>query len=95
VIATHHVVDDRVEDSHANAASGIDSSGTVLLLRQPGALTIDQQVRALVIFVAATASLVQYPFPAPIYFCYLAPLVALAAAAALTPHPVAGLLLVF
>ena len=67
----------------------------VLQLRVPGALTADQQTRALVIFVAATASLVQYPFPAPIYFCYVAPLVALAAAAASTAngraaHPIAG-----
>ena len=66
----------------------------------PAALTIDQQTRALVIFVAATASLVQYPFPAPVYFCYVAPLVALAAAAVFTAngrafHPVASLLLVF
>ena len=71
----------------------------VLPLRVPGGLTIDQQTRALVIFVAATASLVQYPFPAPIYFCYVAPLVALAAAAVFTngraPHPIASLLLVF
>ncbi len=54
----------------------------VLPLRVAGPLSNDQQTRALVIFVAATASLVQYPFPAPIYFCYVAPLVALAAAAA-------------
>jgi hypothetical protein len=53
-----------------------------------------------VIFVAATTTLVQYPFPAPVYFCYAAPLVGLAAAAAASmggrpTHPVAGLLLVF
>ena len=78
----------------------IVTAAGVLPLRGPGALTIDQQTRALVIFVAATASLVQYPFPAPIYFCYVAPLVALAAAAVFTAngrafHPVASLLLVF
>ena len=72
----------------------------LLQLRVQGALTIDQQTRALVIFVAATASLVQYPFPAPIYFCYVAPLVALASAAASTAggrvaHPIAVLLLIF
>jgi hypothetical protein len=69
-------------------------------LRVPGALTGDQQVRALVIFVAATTALVQYPFPAPVYFCYVAPLVGLAAAAAASnggrlSHPLASLLLIF
>jgi hypothetical protein len=68
--------------------------------RVPGALTTDQQVRALVIFVTATATLVQYPFPAPVYFCYVAPIVGLAAAAAASSggrmaHPLAGLLLIF
>ena len=72
----------------------------VLPLRVAGPLSNDQQTRALVIFVAATASLVQYPFPAPIYFCYVAPLVALTTAAASTasgrrPHPIATLLMVF
>jgi hypothetical protein len=49
---------------------------------------------------AALCALVQFPFGAGIYFCYVAPLAAVAAAAVLSlrrtgPGPMAGLLLVF
>ena len=58
-----------------------------------------QQV-ALVVCVTAMCALVQLPFPAPVYFCYVAPLVVLAIAALFslrhqTGHPLAAAVLVF
>jgi hypothetical protein len=59
----------------------------------------EQQIM-LILCVAATCSVVQFPFSAPIYFCYVAPLAILAAAAlfASAVHPpryALGALLVF
>jgi hypothetical protein len=53
-----------------------------------------------VLAVAALCALVQFPFSAPVYFCYVAPLAVLAAAAALSlragpPPPLHALLLAF
>jgi hypothetical protein len=58
------------------------------------------QQAAAVVFVTATCGLVQLPFPAPIYFCYVAPLVVLAMCALLSvrrpsAHAIATALLVF
>jgi hypothetical protein len=56
-------------------------AGALLLARVGGGMTpSDRQKLFLVLAVAALVSLVQFPFSAPIYFCYCAPLVALALA---------------
>jgi hypothetical protein len=54
----------------------------------------------LVVVVTAMCGLIQLPFPAPVYFCYVAPLVALAIAGLCslrhpTGHPLAAALLIF
>ncbi|MFL5578386.1 MAG: ArnT family glycosyltransferase [Gemmatimonadaceae bacterium] len=46
----------------------------------PGGRLFEQRMAA-VLCVAATCALVQYPFAAPVYFCYVAPLVLFAACA--------------
>src|SRR5207249_2766561 len=59
-----------------------------------------RQELLLLLGVAALCSLVQFPFAAPIYFCYVAPLGLLAATAVVAtwdpaPHPIGGALLGF
>src|SRR3989449_392535 len=59
-----------------------------------------RQQLVLLLGVAALCSLVQFPFAAPIYFCYVAPLGLLAAIAVVAtwdraPHPIGGALLGF
>src|SRR2546427_6276731 len=59
-----------------------------------------RQELLLLLGVAALCSLVQFPFAAPIYFCYVAPLGLLAAIAVVAtwdpaPHPIGGALLGF
>ena len=61
--------------------------GVVLVLRQSMRRQMDaiqQQQIFLVLSVAATCNLIQFPFTAPIYLCYVVPLVILAAAALLS-----------
>ena len=60
-------------------------TAAVLALRKRGKTTkLDQQRVALLISLAATCSLVQYPFAAPIYLCYAIPLTLLALLAIIT-----------
>jgi len=74
-------------------------AGTALLATRKISSTGRQQV-FLVLVVTATCSLIQLPFSVPIYFCYVAPLLALSLAAlfsttAKASHVMAGLLLGF
>src|ERR1700724_4436438 len=55
--------------------------------REPLINSVRQQQLFLVIAVTSLCGLVQYPFAAPIYFCYVAPLVILGAVAVLRLFP--------
>jgi 4-amino-4-deoxy-L-arabinose transferase-like glycosyltransferase len=78
-------------------------AAAVFLSRPAAAAPPSEDDRARVFLftaMAALVGLVQFPFPSPIYFCYVAPLAALAAAAlvradARAPRTVHGIVLVF
>jgi hypothetical protein len=60
----------------------------LLLLWQPGNLSErKRQLTFLLVAVASLCSLIQFPFSNPTYFCYVAPLVALAVAALISTTP--------
>ena len=64
--------------------------GCGLLLRCAGSTGLTARKRQqvfLLVSLAAFVGLVQFPFPAPIYFCYVAPLAALALAAIVLAQP--------
>jgi Dolichyl-phosphate-mannose-protein mannosyltransferase len=63
--------------------------GAIVLLRR-GALGSSRSVVAMVVLVAGFSTLVQFPFAAPVYFCYVAPLVLLAAIAGMRSLDLAG-----
>jgi hypothetical protein len=68
--------------------------------REETLIPLRQQQIMLILCITAVCSLVQFPFSAPIYFCYVAPLAILAAAAlfasaAHSPRYALGALLVF
>jgi hypothetical protein len=89
--------------SQATAIPALVLAGVAILWVSRGQQTLSplrQQQIMLILCVAATCSLVQFPFSSPIYFCYVAPLAILAAAAlfASAAHPpryALGALLVF
>jgi len=58
--------------------------GGCLVLRHNSVPAQKRQILFLLISVVAMVSLIQFPFSAPIYFCYVAPLVALALLATVT-----------
>jgi hypothetical protein len=68
--------------------------GAGVLLRGPAEAIYGPRRRQLMLLLSITgfASLVEFPFTAPVYFCYVAPLVILATAALVTsrPAPVPG-----
>jgi len=68
-------------------------AGCAWLARGAGRVPPARRAAALAVFAtAATCGIVQYPYSAPVYFCYVAPLgvLALAAAFALNPAPARG-----
>ena len=64
-----------------------------ILRRAPRDGAPDTQVVALIVLVAGLTTLTQFPFMAPVYFCYVVPLVLLAAIATLRHFGQAGGLL--
>ncbi len=76
-------------------------AGALLLAsRRASVHPVRERQLALVLAVTALCALVQFPFAAPIYFCYVAPLALLAAVAVAAtwdagPKPMAAVMLVF
>jgi hypothetical protein len=71
-----------------------------LFRRSENSADLPHQRTMLVVLMTAMCGLVQLPFPAPVYFCYVAPLAALSVAALFSlrhrhGHPLAAVLVVF
>jgi hypothetical protein len=85
------------------AAVPVLTIGGLIAVHRKWSTFVDQRVPQRVVLLLATAamcSLVQYPFSAPVYFTYVAPLVIVAAvslivAADLLPRPILWILVVF